>query len=156
MSHPEHPLFLVRKENTAWHEAGHCLAGIKLGSGVERVELFPGLLDDDSMADGVTTFKDFRSLCRADAIKCLLAGPLVEKRIGASGWQKSKSDFDRIDKLLNGSGIDFKQIMAETERLLTHWWVHIELLQYELFHRRVMVEAEILEGIRPWRASCTN
>jgi hypothetical protein len=148
-SYPEHPLFRVRKENCAWHEAAHSVAGIKLGAGVKRVELFPGL--DGDLADGVTTFENFRSLSRADGIKCLLAGPLAEKRIGASGWRNSKSDFGRIDKILRGSGLNITELVSETERLLTLWWPQIELLQYELFHRRVLVGAEILEAMRPWR-----
>jgi hypothetical protein len=90
-------------------------------------------------------------LSRADGIKCLLAGPLVEKRIGSSGWRDSNSDFGRIEKLLRGSGLDFKQIMAETERLIDRCWARIELLQYALMHRRVMRGPEILEALKGWR-----
>jgi hypothetical protein len=147
----DHVLFLARKEIVAHHESAHCVAAIALGGRVEKVELFPGLLDDGSLADGVTTF-DLSELSRADGIKCLLAGPWAEKRIKSSGWEKSKSDFDRIDRLLRGSGLDFKQIMAETERLLTQCWSQIDMLQYALCHRRVMVEAEILEAIKPWQS----
>jgi ATP-dependent Zn protease len=82
----DHVAHTHRKDRCAWHEAGHVLAGIKLGSGVERVELFPDRLIRGLEADGVTTFKDFHSLSRADAIKCLLAGPLAERRIDASSW----------------------------------------------------------------------
>jgi hypothetical protein len=145
----DHVLFLAKKETLSFHESAHCLAAIKLGAGVERVELFPGVQDDGSMADGITTYAgDFRDLPRADAIKCFSSGPLAERRIGASGWQNSPSDFRRIDNILRGSGLDLKQIMAETEQLLVKWWTEIEMLKYELCHRRVMSGAEIIEAIR--------
>jgi hypothetical protein len=82
--------------------------------------LFPGLQDDGTIADGITRYAgDFRDLSRRDAIICFLSGPLAEKRIGVSGWQKtSPSDFRRIDNILRGSGLDIKEIAATAEKLL--------------------------------------
>jgi hypothetical protein len=155
----DHPLFLAKKESTAYHEAGHCVAAIKLGVGVERVEMFPGLQDDGSMPEGITIYAgDFRDLSRTDAIICFLAGPLAEKRIGACRWQKSSpSDFKRIDNILRGSGLDIKELAITAERLLSQWWSEVELLQSELLHRGVMIESEILErSDRGWRPLQTN
>src|SRR5882724_10991385 len=123
MTYAEHVLFLTHKESVSYHEAAHCVAAIKLGVGVERVELFPGVQDDGTIADGITTYAgDFRDLSRVDAITCFLFGPLAEKRIGVCNWQKtSPSDFRRIDNILRGSGLDIKEIAATAERLLSQW-----------------------------------
>jgi hypothetical protein len=152
MSHMDHVLFLARKEITAYHEAAHAAAAIELGAGVERIELFPGLQEDGSIPDGITSYAgDFRDLSRADAITIFLAGPLTEKKLRACAWDKSKDDFRWIANLLRGSGLDIKALMAETERLLSQWWTAIELLQSELMHRRVLVGEEIIEAMTPWQ-----
>jgi len=96
-----------QRQNAALHESGHTVIGVKVGNGVDRVELWPGVQEDGSIPEGITTFRDFRSLSRETGIKLLLAGPLAEKRIGVLDWQGC-SDFDRIANLLRGSGLDFK------------------------------------------------
>ena len=150
----DYSLYWVRRENVAWHEAAHAVVGTKLGCRVELIQLSPGLQDDGSIPEGITRFKNFRSLSRVDAIKTFLAGPLMEKRSGSSGWNKSEDDFRRIANLLCGSGgLNIKDLMAETERLLTQFSTEIKLLQVELSHKGVLVGDEILEAMRPW---CSN
>jgi hypothetical protein len=107
--------------------------------------------EDGRIPEGITTFRDFRSLSRETGIKLLLAGPLAEKRIGVIGFDQC-SDFDRIAKLLRGSGLEIKVLIAETVSLIVRFWTEIQLLQSELMHRRVLVGAEILEAMTPWRA----
>lgn len=116
-----------QRQNAALHESGHTVIGVKVGNGVERVEPWPGVQEDGSIPEGITTFRDFRSLSRETGIKLLLAGPLAEKRIGVLGWQGC-SDFDRIANLLRGSGLDFKALIAETESLIVRFRTEIQLL----------------------------
>jgi hypothetical protein len=116
-----------------------------------NVEIWPGVQPDGRIPEGITTFRNFRSLSRETGIKLLLACPIAEKQAGVSviSWNKC-TDFDRITKLLRGSGLDFKKLLAETERLVSQWWTEIELLKFELMHRRVLVGEEIIEAMTPW------
>jgi hypothetical protein len=107
----------MQRERAAIHEAAHAVLGSKIGNGVSRVEIWPGIQEDGTTPDGITTFRDFRSLSREVAIKCLAAGPLAEKRISCAINYQSENDFKDIAKLLRGSGLDFKALIAETESL---------------------------------------
>lgn len=140
-----------QRENAALHEAGHTVIGVKVGNGVDRVELWPGVQEDGRIPEGITTFKNFRSLSRETGIKLLLAGPLAEKHAGVIGFDKC-TDFDRVAMLLRGSGLDFKALIAETESLIVRFWAEIQLLQSQLMHRRVLVGDEITEAMTPWSA----
>ena len=138
-----------RRTVASWHESSHACIAIRLGVTVKRVELFPGL--DDDLADGVTVYgSDFRSLNRADAIVTYLAGPLAEKRIGESDWlTNDRSDLRHVDNIMRGSGLSLPHLVLRTEKLLAEEWTSIELLQYELYHRRVLVDEEIIRALTP-------
>jgi hypothetical protein len=141
-----------RRTVASWHESAHAAIAVRLGVSVKRVELFPGL--DDACADGVTVYgSDFRSLNRADAIVTYLAGPLVEKKIGKRDWLKDdRSDLRHVDNIMRGSGLSLLHLVLRTEKLLAEEWTSIELLQHELYYRRVLLGAEILEAMTPWNA----
>lgn len=141
-----------QRERAATHESAHAVLGVKIGNGVSRVEIWPGIQEDGTAPDGICTFRDFRSLSRETRIICTLGGPLSEKRTGSYINYQSEHDFKEVTKLLQGSGLDYQVLLAETERLLTKYWTEIELLAHELMHKRVLVGTEILEAMTPWSA----
>jgi hypothetical protein len=69
-----------QRERAATHESA--VLGIKIGNGVSRVEIWPGIQEDGTAPDGICTFRDFRSLSRETRIICTLGGPLSERRTG--------------------------------------------------------------------------
>ena len=156
-SYPEHPLnfdsysLRRRREWVAIHESAHATLAIKVGGcGVDRVELWPGVQPDGSTPDGITTYPgSARALPRSTMIKILLGGALAEKLDGSIDFANC-TDFDRVARLLKGSGLDYKELLIETEALVRRYWTEIELLAHELMHRRVLVGDEIIEAMTPW------
>jgi hypothetical protein len=141
-----------QREKAATHEASHAVLAIKIGHGCERVEIWPGIQEDGSAPDGICTFREFRSLSRKARIICTLGGPLSERRTGSYINYQSEHDFKEVVKLLRGSGLDYRALLAETEQLLTKYWAEIELLAHELMHRRLLVGGEIIQAMTPWNA----
>lgn len=70
----------------------------------------------------------------------------------ATSTTNPSTTLNEVTKLLRGSGLDYQALLAETEKLLTTYWSEIELLAFQLMHRRVLVGDEITEAMTPWRA----
>jgi len=141
-----------RREWVSLHEAAHAVLAIKVGCGVERVEIWPPVQPDGRVIEGITTYPgSARALPRATMIKILLGGALAEKLDGATDFTNC-TDFDRVAKLLRGSGLDHKELLLETETLVRAYWDEIQLLAHELMHWRLLVGDEIIQAMTPWRS----
>jgi hypothetical protein len=94
-----------QREKAATHESAHAVLGIKIGNGVSRVEIWPGIQEDGTAPAGICTFKDFRSLSRETRIICTLGGPLSEKRTGSYINYQSEHDFKGSNEAFRGERV---------------------------------------------------
>ena len=130
------------KENTAWHEAGHCYIAYLLGTVISKVAIV-------EEKDGWRGYCSCYETCHKYAAMVLLGGELSEQKYNFDpNSLRSTNDYFRCYKLLDGDLELLQQYKQEVEAILNSNWADVEIIAESLLENGSLTGQQVENVLR--------